>query len=64
MLKGALVIGVLAALAAAVLGRGRWHELSGLLPGRGEEDPTIAQVPEPRMPVTAQSTVAPAPPPA
>ena len=62
MLKGALVIGVLAAAVAAVLGRGRWYELSGRLPGRREQDPTIAQVPEPRMPVTAQTTAPPAPP--
>ena len=62
MLKGALVIGVLAAVLAAALGRGRWHELAGLLPGRRERDPTIAQVPEPRMPVTAQATAPPDPP--
>jgi hypothetical protein len=59
MAKGALVIAAAAALVAVVLGRGQWREMAARLGGRQPQDPTIAQVPESRMPVTAQATVGP-----
>ena len=50
-----ILLGLAAALAAAVAGRG----LAGRLKGGGSKDPTIARPPEPRMPVTPQATAPP-----
>jgi hypothetical protein len=59
MAKLLLLLGAAAALVAAAVRRQGLRDLAGRIRGGQTGDPTITRLPEPRMPVTAQATVAP-----
>jgi hypothetical protein len=59
MLKGLLLLAGAGAVAVAASKQPAVREITGRFLPQQTDDPTIARVPAPRMPVTAQATVAP-----
>lgn len=59
MLKGLLLLGGAGAVAVAAFKQQAVREITGRFLPRQTDDPTIARVPDTRMPVTAQATIAP-----